>query len=62
MYKLGFCVYGPTCRYRHTRLPGPPPDPSTVEAAKPRDHRNINVILAHQGSYGGRGRPALMQR
>ena len=22
MYKLGFCIYGPTCRYKHTRMPG----------------------------------------
>lgn len=39
MYKLGFCVYGPQCRYKHTRQPGPPPDPSTLEAARPREHR-----------------------
>ena len=45
MFKLGFCVYGPQCRYRHTRASGPPPDPSTLEAAKPRDFRNINVVV-----------------
>ena len=45
MFKLGFCVYGPQCRYRHTRVSGPPPDPSTIEAAKPRDFRNINVVV-----------------
>lgn len=45
MFKLGFCVYGPQCRYRHTRVSGPPPDPSTLEAAKPRDFRNINVVV-----------------
>ena len=39
MYKLGFCVYGPQCRYKHTRLPGPVPEPSTVDAAKPKEHR-----------------------
>ena len=22
MYKLGLCIYGPTCRYKHTKLPG----------------------------------------
>lgn len=22
MYKLGFCIYGPQCRYKHTRSPG----------------------------------------
>ncbi|KAG8652141.1 hypothetical protein MANES_06G055600v8 [Manihot esculenta] len=25
MYKLGFCPNGPGCRYRHAKLPGPPP-------------------------------------
>ena len=45
MYRLGFCVYGPTCRYKHTRLPGPPPDPSVVEAARPREHRNVNAVV-----------------
>ncbi|WOL17792.1 zinc finger CCCH domain-containing protein 45 [Canna indica] len=25
MYKLGFCPNGPNCRYRHAKLPGPPP-------------------------------------
>ena len=36
MYKLGFCVYGAHCRYRHTRVPGPPPDPATLDAVRPR--------------------------
>eukprot|EP00201_Polytomella_parva_P012567 CAMPEP_0175056210 /NCGR_PEP_ID=MMETSP0052_2-20121109/10537_1 /TAXON_ID=51329 ORGANISM="Polytomella parva, Strain SAG 63-3" /NCGR_SAMPLE_ID=MMETSP0052_2 /ASSEMBLY_ACC=CAM_ASM_000194 /LENGTH=155 /DNA_ID=CAMNT_0016321197 /DNA_START=62 /DNA_END=526 /DNA_ORIENTATION=- len=45
MYKLGFCIYGPTCRYRHIKLPGPPPDPNTLEAAKPRDVRDINTVV-----------------
>ena len=66
MFKLGFCVYGPQCRYRHTRVSGPPPDPSTLEAAKPRDFRNINVVVNsvntgiassdRPGSTAGRGR------
>ena len=25
MYKLGFCIHGPKCRFRHVREPGPPP-------------------------------------
>ncbi|KAK4479410.1 hypothetical protein RD792_014923 [Penstemon davidsonii] len=25
LYKLGFCPNGPDCRYRHAKLPGPPP-------------------------------------
>lgn len=24
-YKLGFCPNGPDCRYRHAKVPGPPP-------------------------------------
>ena len=45
MYRLGFCVYGPTCRYRHTRLPGPAPPPHTLEAARPRELRNVNAVV-----------------
>lgn len=52
MYKLGFCVYGPRCRFRHTRVPGPPPPPETFEAAKPRDFRNINLIVNSSGGSG----------
>ena len=44
-YRLGLCVYGPTCRYRHTRLPGPPPDPMSMEAARPRAWRNVNAVV-----------------
>ena len=60
MYKLGFCVYGPSCRFKHTRLPGPPPDPSTVEAAKPREVRRPvpqdgGATAADGGGGGGRG-------
>ena len=22
MYKLGFCIYGPQCRYKHKKMPG----------------------------------------
>jgi hypothetical protein len=25
MYKLGFCIYGPNCRYKHTKQPGEQP-------------------------------------
>ncbi|PSC70196.1 Cleavage and polyadenylation specificity factor CPSF30 [Micractinium conductrix] len=44
MYKLGFCIYGPACRFKHTRQTGPPPDPETLEACKPREHRNLNIV------------------
>ena len=64
MYKLGFCVYGPRCRFRHTRLPGPPPEPETVEVAKPREFRHTGGHGPthsgpgrgmHGGTHGGRG-------
>jgi len=45
MFKLGFCVYGPQCRYRHTRLPGPPPPIDGVEGAKPREFRDLNAVM-----------------
>lgn len=32
------------CRFKHTRQQGPPPDPETLEAAKPREHRNLNIV------------------
>ena len=53
MYKLGFCVYGPQCRFKHTRLPSPPPDPSALEAAKPREFRNINLIINNGAGPAG---------
>ena len=34
MYKLGWCINGPYCRYRHVKLPGPPP--SILETIKLR--------------------------
>lgn len=44
-------ICAPQCRFKHTRLPGPPPEPSTLEAAKPREHRNINIV-ANQANEG----------
>ncbi|POO00962.1 Zinc finger, CCCH-type domain containing protein [Trema orientale] len=41
MYKLGFCPNGPDCRYRHAKLPGPPPP---VE--------EILQKIQHLSSYG----------
>jgi hypothetical protein len=125
MYKLGFCIYGNHCRYKHTKCPGEPwaaaggtysrqglatryirrwrsqqswsparplwllsplahpsllllpaippspppslptgpaPDPETVEAAKPREHRDWRKLLGddnrqqqHGGGSGGGG-------
>lgn len=37
------------CRFKHTRQTGPPPDPETLEAAKPREHRNL-AIVANQAN------------
>jgi hypothetical protein len=54
MFKLGFCVYGPQCRYRHTKLGGPPPDPKDVDAAKPREFRAGGRDST--GNEAGRGR------
>ena len=51
MYKLGFCIYGPACRFKHTRQVGPPPDPSRLEACKPKEYRNINIV-ANQANEG----------
>ncbi|KAG7671572.1 hypothetical protein Ndes2526B_g09263 [Nannochloris sp. 'desiccata'] len=51
MYKLGFCIYGPACRFKHTRQGGPPPDPEIFEACKPRELRNINIV-ANQANEG----------
>lgn len=39
------------CRFKHTRLPGPPPDPEKLEAAKPKEFRNI-AIVANQANEG----------
>ncbi|KAK9803317.1 hypothetical protein WJX73_000983 [Symbiochloris irregularis] len=60
MYRLGFCVYGPTCRYKHTRLPGPAPDPSTVDAAKPREQRSsFHNYQPRTYDIANRPRPAM---
>jgi cleavage and polyadenylation specificity factor subunit 4 len=58
MYKLGFCVYGPQCRYKHTRLPAPPPPPESIEAAKPREFRDPNKVVNFVNP-GARPRPLL---
>ncbi len=39
MYKLGFCIYGPMCRFKHKPSPGPVPAIETLEAAKPKEYR-----------------------
>ena len=52
MYNLGFCIHGPLCRYKHIIRRGPPPNPETVEGAKPREFRGP----------GGNPAPAQNQR
>ena len=51
MYKLGFCIYGPACRFKHTRYAAPPPEPQGLEACKPKEFRDINVV-ANQANQG----------
>ena len=55
MFKLGLCIHGPLCRYKHTRRPGPPPEPHTVEACRPRDMRDRRPPAFRGG--GPRGGP-----
>jgi cleavage and polyadenylation specificity factor subunit 4 len=53
MYKLGFCIYGPTCRYRHVFARG-----------EGRRCRVVALARRGPGAGGGRGRPGCsrMQR
>ena len=39
MYKLGFCVHGPNCRFRHLKLPAPPPPPESAHLTVTRPGR-----------------------
>ena len=54
MYKLGFCIHGPNCRYRHPRSDGDPPDiadaalfgrPGHLHGAAPRHVRQQQSAL-----------------
>nr|GMD04217.1 30-kDa cleavage and polyadenylation specificity factor 30-like [Ipomoea batatas] len=47
MYKLGFCPNGPDCRYRHTRVPGPPPPVEEVL-------QKIQQLASHNFGYSNR--------
>nr|GMD09604.1 30-kDa cleavage and polyadenylation specificity factor 30-like [Ipomoea batatas] len=46
-YKLGFCPNGPDCRYRHTRVPGPPPPVEEVL-------QKIQQLASHNFGYSNR--------
>lgn len=52
-FKLGFCPNGPDCRYRHQKLPGPPP--SVEQNLQKIQHRvyapNTNGTTTHHGKY-----------
>lgn len=48
-YKLGFCPNGPDCRYRHQKMPGPPPP--VHEIVQRFQQKLYNV---HHGDYAAR--------
>ena len=65
MYKLGFCIHGPNCRYRHAKQDGPPPGiqeaaligrPGHLHGAPPRHLRAMQNALALRQDQG-RGEP-----
>lgn len=53
-YKLGFCPNGPDCRYRHVKLPGPPPSVEEVlqkiQQISSYIHGNSNKFFQHRNS------------
>eukprot|EP00958_Prasinococcus_capsulatus_P010560 scaffold1033_cov408-Prasinococcus_capsulatus_cf.AAC.8 len=62
MYKLGFCVNGPHCRYRHNKLPAPPPPleetlklklPTQLDLGQNRDNRSRNLQQSHRPPPAG---------
>ncbi|CAI9089659.1 OLC1v1024274C1 [Oldenlandia corymbosa var. corymbosa] len=54
MYKLGFCPNGPDCRYRHAKLPGPPPPVEEVlqkiQQLTSYNHGNTNRFYQNRNS------------
>lgn len=54
MYKLGFCPNGPDCRYRHAKLPGPPPPVEEVfqkiQHMNSFNYNNSNKFFQHRNS------------
>ena len=61
MYKLGFCIHGPNCRYRHAKQDGPPPGiqeaaligrPGHLHGAPPRHLRAMQNALALRQDQG----------
>ena len=58
MYRLGFCIHGPNCRYRHDTMKGPPPDPLEVVNSMrgtrffPDGQRHYNNNYSNSNSKG----------
>lgn len=54
MYKLGFCPNGPDCRYKHAKLPGPPPPVKDVlqkvHQLNSYNHGNQNRFFQNRNS------------
>ncbi|XP_050223914.1 30-kDa cleavage and polyadenylation specificity factor 30 [Mercurialis annua] len=54
MYKLGFCPNGPDCRYRHAKLPGPPPPVEEVlqkiQQLNSYNYGSSNKFFQHKGA------------
>uniref|UniRef100_A0A2P2ILE8 Cleavage and polyadenylation specificity factor CPSF30-like n=1 Tax=Rhizophora mucronata TaxID=61149 RepID=A0A2P2ILE8_RHIMU len=54
MYKLGFCPNGPDCRYRHVKLPGPPPPVEEmlqkIQQLTSYNHGNPNKFFQQKGA------------
>lgn len=48
MYRLGFCVYGAHCRYKHSWAEGPPPSPKIAAIKLAELHRHRARRHAHQ--------------
>jgi cleavage and polyadenylation specificity factor subunit 4 len=49
-YRMGFCPNGPTCRYKHLKLPGPPPPVEEV-LQKILQFRSFNRFGQHRNNY-----------
>ncbi|KAK4421049.1 cleavage and polyadenylation specificity factor 30 [Sesamum alatum] len=53
-YKLGFCPNGPDCRYRHAKLPGPPPPVEEVlqkiQQLASYNHGNTNKFFQNRNT------------
>ncbi|CAN1164742.1 30-kDa cleavage and polyadenylation specificity factor 30 [Linum perenne] len=53
MYKLGFCPNGPDCRYRHAKLPGPPPSVEEIlqKIQQLTSYYGQNKFFQQRGGY-----------